>query len=146
MIILTDITIAIWFINSENDSVCTRLKSRRCDICWALYLINKFPIIWRTKFVGQTISAALQYFIIILSHRTFYLYQKHCSFCDLDIALCHIAIFQQDFNLLLSRDLIYLKYSILACHESAEFVKSPPWMQPLNTVFPHFKTVKHSCL
>ena len=46
------------------------MKSCRCDICYCLYRTNKHVCyIWRTRFVGQDISAALQCSIMmLLSH------------------------------------------------------------------------------
>ena len=44
------------------------LKSLLCDTCGSLYRTSIFSYIWRTRFVGQSISTALQYFIIKLSH------------------------------------------------------------------------------
>lgn len=49
------------------------------------------PYICTTKFADQDIAVALQYFIITLFCHTLYLYQKDAAFCNLDIALCHIA-------------------------------------------------------
>ena len=52
------------------------LKSWWCDICWGLYQTNMFSYVWRTRFVGQVICAALQYYIKIQSCHTLYLQLK----------------------------------------------------------------------
>ena len=73
-IILTVIVVAIllwwWSFLCHNFHFHWRQKiskSWKLDICWGLYQTNVFPYTWRTRFVGQGISAGLQYFII-LSH------------------------------------------------------------------------------
>lgn len=54
----------------------------------ALCQTKHFSYTWGTRFVGQDISAVLQFFIIILFGHTL---NKKAS-CDLGIALGHIAI------------------------------------------------------
>lgn len=67
-----------WFTISDNDYFCITvfnftekllklLKSRWFHICWGLYKTNSFSLIWRTGFVGQGVSAALQYYIITVA-------------------------------------------------------------------------------
>ena len=61
-----------------------------------------FSYIWRTGFVDQHISAALQYFIIILFCHIFFLYQK--------LAACAIWILHLDLlGLLIS---LFMEYDI----------------------------------
>ena len=54
-----------------------------CDICWGLY---------KTAFAVQSVSAAVNYFIIMLFCHTFDLLSKNCSFCSMDIRLGHFTI------------------------------------------------------
>ena len=52
-----------------------------------------FSYIRRTRFIGQEISAALQYLIKMLFSQTFFLFQKIAiCFCHLDTALGHTGI------------------------------------------------------
>lgn len=59
---------------------------------WDMQPANMFSYIWRSRFVGWNISAALQYVIIALfiTHLTFFI-EETAAFCDLDIALSHTA-------------------------------------------------------
>ena len=74
------------------------LKSWLCDICYDLSGFctkQMFAYIWRTRFLGQGVSAASQNFTIICFLPYFFLFQKTAIwlwFCDLDIAHGHIAI------------------------------------------------------
>ena len=59
-------------------------KSWWCDICWGLYQINIFCCIWIWAFVGQSISAALQYLIIMLYYFNLSFGYRPKSYCDFD--------------------------------------------------------------
>ena len=59
-------------------------KSWWCDICWGLYQINIFCCIWIWTFVGQSISAALQYLIIMLYYFNLSFGYRPKSYCDFD--------------------------------------------------------------
>lgn len=61
----------------------TVLKSR-----WT----NMFNYIWRTRLVGQCLSAVLQYFIVVLLCHTFYLYHNITSSVIGKIAQGRIAV------------------------------------------------------
>lgn len=65
-------------------SYCDMIRDCREDsisveelwICWGLTQTNMCSHIWRTRSVGQGVSATLQHFIIKLFYHTFDLYQK----------------------------------------------------------------------
>lgn len=101
-IISTDGMTALWFTIVGTDLLSipistftvkkTILKSWWRDIYWGLYQTDVVSYIWRTGSVGQGVSSALLYFIIML-------------FCDifiknLDIILDHILITCADLTLI----------------------------------------------
>lgn len=51
-----------------------------------------FNYIWRTRLVGQCLSAVLQYFIVVLLCHTFYLYHNITSSVIGKIAQGRIAV------------------------------------------------------
>lgn len=51
-----------------------------------------FNYIWRTRLVGQCLSAVLQYFIVVLLCHTFYLYHNITSSVIWKIAQGRIAV------------------------------------------------------
>lgn len=65
---------------------CDWYDSWICDICWSLYQTNILSYIWIKRIVGRSISAALQYFIVMLFCHTFLQLQRsgYCTwpFCD----------------------------------------------------------------
>lgn len=77
-------------------------ESLGCYICWGLHQTNMFSSSWRTRFVGQDISAAVQYLIrICLSHILQPVRFRYCTWpiCHFDnnfincTALIHIIPF-----------------------------------------------------
>ena len=102
-IILTDIAIAVWLKNIENDHFyITKLTETSkiklfilwwCDICWYLYYINVFSYICKKNKIGRPghrcTTTVLHYKAVLSGIIPL---SEHCSFNDLNIALCHIAI------------------------------------------------------
>ena len=82
-----------YVIISENDQFLLRktLLSWWCDICWGLYQTNMYSFIWRTRFLGQGLSAVQECFIVMLFSHTLLLFQR-IWFWDLDITPGHTAI------------------------------------------------------
>lgn len=72
-IILTEIMTVTW------NTTFKQLKSWWWDICWCVHSTIMFPYIWRARFVGHSISAALQYVIIMLYCHTSYLCTIHAT-------------------------------------------------------------------
>lgn len=64
-----------------------------CDICWYLYYINVFSYICKKNKIGRPghrCTTTVRHYKAVLSG--IIPLSEHCSFSDLNIALCHIAI------------------------------------------------------